>query len=284
MRATIGRYFWAAVMIVLFVVSTEAGQKLRYKFEQGKKYSYSTTVDNKTTGQGMGQEFTVTAVSNLDYTVVVDSVQKGSFKLTITLEKFVNKINMPVMGFNDSTVAMTEWEGKRVSVTMNELGKVLSIEAIDQVPPSKLGMMLHMGPTDMFRRIFFELPDKELGVDTVWKNTDPDTTRQMGLTIAVKPNLEFKVVGKETKNGLECWKIVFNGTNLTTGSGSMQGMDITVDGSTKISGTVYFAPKEGLFISAEQSNDAESSQTFSGAQSGAQSTSSIIAIKSALKQ
>jgi hypothetical protein len=284
MRATIGQYIWAAIIIVLFAVSLEAGQKLRYKFEQGKKYSYATTVDNKTTGQGMGQEFTVTAVSNLDYTVVVDTVRDGSFKLTITLDKFVNKINMPAMGFSDSTIAMTEWEGKRVSVTMSELGKVLSIEAIDQIPPSKLGMLLRVGPTDMFRRIFFEFPDRELGVDTVWKNTDPDTTRQMGLTIAVKPNLEFKVAGRESKNGLDCWKIVFSGTNLTTGSGSMQGMDITVDGSTKISGTVFFAPKEGVFISAEQSNDAESTQTFTGAQSGAQSSTSIIAIKSALKQ
>jgi hypothetical protein len=57
-----------------------------------------------------------------------------------------------------------------------------------------------------------------------------------------------------------------------------------VDGSTKISGTVFFAPQEGVFISAEQSNDAESTQTFTGAQSGAQSSTSIIAIKSALKQ
>ncbi|HVN48785.1 MAG TPA: hypothetical protein VMU30_08195 [Bacteroidota bacterium] len=283
MCTTKSHWIYTAVLIVLMVVPLEAGQKLRYKFEPEKKYSYATTVNNKTTGQGMGQEFTVTAVSNLDYTVVLDTVQDGLFKLIVTLDKFVNKINMPQMGFNDSTVSMTEWEGKRVRVIMNDLGKVMAIEAIDQIPPSKLGMMLRVGPTEMFRRVFFELPDRELGIDSAWKNTDVDTSKQMGMDIVVKPNLEFKIAAQESKNNMECLKIVFSGTNQTSGSGSMQGMDISVDGSTKISGTVYFAPKEGVFISADQSNDAEATQTFSGAQSGAQTTSSVIAIKSVLK-
>ncbi len=283
MRTTRSHWIFTAVLFMPLVVPLEAGQKLHYKFEQGKKYSYATTIENKITGQGMGQEFTVTTFSDLNYTVVLDSVRAQSFKLIITLDKFVNKINMPQMGFNDSTVAMTEWEGKRVSVTMNELGKVLSIEAMDQIPPSKLGMLMRVGPTDMFRKIFFELPDQELGIDSSWKDTGVDTTNQMGIKIVVKPNLEFKIAGKELKNGLECWKIVFSGTNITTGSGSMQGMDVSVDGSTKISGTVYFAPHEGVFSSAEQSNDAEATQTFSGAQSGAQTTSSIVVIKSVLK-
>lgn len=283
MRTTRSQCIFAAALLIVFVVSSEAGQKLRYKFEQGKKYSYATTVDNKTTGQGMGQEFTVTAVSNLNYTVVLDTVKEGTIELVVTLDKFVNKINMPAMGFNDSTVTMTEWEGKRVKVVMNDLGKVFSVEAIDPIPPSKFEMMLRVGPTEMFRRVFFELPDQELGIDSVWKNTNSDTSHQMGLAIVVKPNLEFKIAGKEMKNGLNCWKIVFNGTNITSGSGSMQGLDISVDGSTKISGTVYFAPKEGVFVSAEQSNNAEATQTFSGAQSGAQSTSSVIAITSVLK-
>jgi hypothetical protein len=283
MRTTIERKILVVVIIMLCAVSLEARQKLRYNFEQGRKYSYTTTIDNKTTAQGMGQEMTVTAVSNLDYTVALDSVHDGLFTLIITLDKFVNKINMPLMGFNDTTIVMTEWEGKRVHVTMNDLGKVLSVEAIDQIPPSRLGAMLQVGPSDMFRKIFFEFPDQELGIDSVWKNTDPDTSRQMGMTIAVKPNVEFKIAGKELNNGLNCWKVVFTGTNITTGSGSMQGMDIAVDGATKVSGTVYFAPQEGVFLSAEQANDAEMTQTFSGAQSGAQTTSSVVAIKSALK-
>lgn len=53
MRTTRSHWIFTAVLFMLLVVPLEAGQKLHYKFEQGKNYSYATTIENKITGQGM---------------------------------------------------------------------------------------------------------------------------------------------------------------------------------------------------------------------------------------
>ncbi len=275
-----------SILIAIFILSlcqiSNAGQKLHYKFENGKSYKYSTIVESKISGQSMGQEFAMTSGADFDYTILLVSANKDVMTLTVKFEKFNIKLNMPMMGFNDSTIVMKEYLGKRIKVVMTDVGKTLSVEPIDSIPPSRIQMMASLTPLDLFKQIMLELPEKELDLNISWKNNNPDTISKGGMKMIVKQNLEFKIVGTERKNELNCWKITINGTNAIEGSGNQQGVDVTVDGTAKINGAAYIAPAEGVFVYSEQSNETEMTTTATGSQTGASTMSIITTMKTSL--
>jgi hypothetical protein len=263
-----------ALFVFLLSQISPAGQKLRYKYETGKAYNYSTVVESKTSGQSMGQEFSMTSGADLDYSISLLSENAGVMTLKVTFKKFNIKLNMPMMGFNDSTIVMKEYIGKRAKVVVTDRGKTIIVEPIDTIPPSRIQMMASLTPTDLFKQVLLELPEKELDVNGVWKKEIPDTIARGGMKMTVKPNIDFKVAGAEKKNEFNCWKIAIAGTSAIEGSGNQRGADVTIDGTVKIHGTAYIAPAEGLFIVSDQSSETEMTTTATGSQTGA-STMSI---------
>jgi hypothetical protein len=259
-----------------------AGQKLRYNFEKGKAYKYSTVVESKTSGQSMGQEFTVTSSADFDYSISLISANSSVMTLAVKFEKFNIKLNMPMMGFNDSTIVMREYVGKRIKVVMTDKGKTLSVEPIDTIPPSRIQMMASLAPSDLFKQILLELPDKELDLNGSWKKDVSDTISRGGMKMVVKPNIIFNIVGAEKKNDFNCWKIAIAGTSAIEGSGNQRGADVTIDGTVKITGAAYIAPAEGVFVLSEQSNETEMTTTATGSQTGASTMSINTTVKTML--
>jgi len=253
--------------------------KFVYQFEKGKVYNYNTSMENTTSGQMMGQEFTVTSNTNFDYSISPVAIDTGIYTLTATFNRFELKINMPMMGFIDSVIVMKEYIGKRVKIMMSDRGKTLNVEPIDTIAPSRLQMIANLTPSELFRHIVLEVPDKVLDTSVTWKMYVPDTTLRNGIKMVTKNNIDFKVVGREKKNDFDCWKISIKGTTSIEGSGSQRGNEITIDGNTTISGFGYLAQKEGLFVSSEQTNDVDMTTTINGAQTGA----STMAIKTKMK-
>ncbi len=260
---------FTVISIFVFSHILIAGQKIKYKFEKGRDYKYSTSIESKIEGQAMGQEFTLTSAAFVDYTINSKGLNENVYNLTVTFDKFDIKINLPMMGFNDSTISMKEYLGKRVKVALTDLGKTLSIDPIDTIQPSRIQSMANLTPNELFKNLLLQLPNKELDVNSSWKNDSPDTTSRRGMKVISKQNIEMKVVGVEKELDLECWKISVSGVNILEGSGSQQGNDITIDGSNKINGTVLFAPKEGLLTSSKTSVESDMTTTFTGANTGA---------------
>jgi hypothetical protein len=272
----------AVVLVFLLCQSSTAGQKLRYNFEKGKVYKYSAVVESKMSGQAMGQEFTMTSGADFDYALSLVSANAGVMTLTVTFEKFNIKLNMPMMGFNDSTIVMQEYVGKRMKVVATDQGKTLAVEPIDTIPPSRIQMMASLTPKDLFKQILLEFPEKELDVNGSWKKVAPDTVSRGGMKMVTKPNLDFKVVGTEKKNDFSCWKIAISGTSTIEGSGTQGGVDVTIDGTVKINGAAYIAPADGIFVLSEQSNETEMTTTATGSQTGASTMSITTTVKTAL--
>ena len=267
------------VFVFLLCQICIAGQELHYKFEKGKAYHYSTVIESKTTGQSMGQEFTMASGFDFDYSISLLSVNTGVLTLTVKFEKFNIKINMPMMGFNDSTIVMREYIGKRIKVVMTDKGKMLSVVPIDTIPPSQIQMMVGLDPSDLFKQIMFEFPEKEIDVKGSWKKINPDTLSRGGMKMLIKPNIEFKVIAEEKKTDYHCWKIDISGTSSIEGSGSQRGADVTIDGTVKIHGSAFIAPAEGIFVLSEQSSDTDMTTTATGSQTGA----STMTIKTTVK-
>jgi hypothetical protein len=230
----------------------------------------------------MGQEFTMTSGADFDYSISLTSVNAGVMTLTVKFVKFNIKINMPMMGFNDSTIVMREYVGKRIKVVMTDKGKTLSVVPIDTIPPSQVQMMAGLDPSDLFKQILLELPEKEIDVKGSWKKNNPDTISRGGMKMVIKPNIEFKVVGAEKKADYNCWKIAIIGTSSIEGNGAQRGADVTIDGTVKINGSAYIAPAEGIFVLSEQSNETEMTTTATGSQTGASTMSINTTVKSKL--
>jgi hypothetical protein len=259
-----------------------AGQKLRYNFEKGKTYQYSTIVESKTSGQSMGTEFTMTSGADFDYSLSLMSKKAGEITLKVVFEKFNVKLNMPMMGFNDTTIEMQEYVGKRVKFVVTDKGKTLSVTPIDTIPPSRLQMMASISPAELFKQILLELPEKDMEVNDSWKKNNPDTISRGGMKMVVKPNIEFKIVGAEKKNDLTCWKIGINGTSTIEGSGNQRGADVTIDGTVKIKGAAFFAPAKGVAVFTEQTSETDMTTTATGSQTGASTMSISTSVKNAL--
>ena len=68
----------------------------------------------------MGQEFTMTSGANFDYSISLMSINARVMTLEVKFEKFNIKINMPMMGFNDSTIVLREYVGKRIKIVMTD--------------------------------------------------------------------------------------------------------------------------------------------------------------------
>ena len=272
----------AMLFILLHSHISTAGQKLRYNFEKGKTQQYSAFINSRTSGQSMGQEFSVTSGTDFDYAISLLQAAAGELTLNVEFKKFNVKLNMPMMGFNDTTIVMKEYIGKRVKVVITDIGKTLSAVPIDTIPPSRIQMMAGLTPSDLFKQILIELPEKEVGLNDSWKQNKPDTIFRSGMKLVMKPNIEFKITGEEKKNNLTCWKLDFSGTSTLEGSGNQRGTDVTVDGTVKLKGTMYFAPAQGISVLVEQTSDTDLTTTVTGQQTGAQTMSIKTTAKIAL--
>jgi hypothetical protein len=271
--------------IVFFLSGCGSGRlAVHYTFEQGKSYQYSTIVDTKVVGQAMGQEFNITSGTTLNYSLTILEQKDHLMKLTATITRFAMQINFPMMGLNDSTIVMSEYNGKRIQIVMTEKGKTLSVESQDTIPPSRVLAMLKLSPNDLFKQLFLELPDHELEVNGTWKKTNPDTTVRGGMKTVMKQNIECKVSGREEINHYSCWKILINGSSQMEGSGSQGGNDVSIDGTIKVHGMVWIAPEKGIFVSSEQSVDNDVTTTVTGSQTGASTMLVKTTIQSKLVQ
>jgi hypothetical protein len=200
----------------------------------------------------------------------------------VKFEKYNIKLNFPMMGFNDSTIVMQEYVGKRMKVVITDKGKTLSVVPIDTIPPTRVQMMVNLTPNDLFKQVLLELPEKELDLNGSWKKDMPDTISRSGMKMVVKPNIVFNIVAAEKKNDFNCWKIAIAGTSAIEGGGNQRGADVTIDGTVKINGVAYIAPAEGVFVLSEQSNETEMTTTATGSQTGASTMSVNTTVKTTL--
>ena len=129
---------------------------------------------------------------------------------------------------------------------------------------------------DFLRQLFVKLPEQAVGLGDTWKYATPDTISAQGMSLITKPDMLFKVVGTEKVKGYDCLKITFEGAGTVYGTGSRQGMEMVIDGTTKSKGTTYFAPKEGLLVSVETESTSDMNISGTGEQmfTATQSTTS----------
>jgi hypothetical protein len=260
--------FVSLLVFIIFQIS-DSGQKLHYQFNQGKTCTYSTRIDTKTSAQMMGQELRMSSGVDFDYSMRMVRSDGHLYTLQVTFEKFDVHLHVPLMGFNDSTIAMKEYIGKRILVLMTDRGRILSIDQVDSLPLCRIQLIANLTPLSIFRKLFFELPEEDMEIHGSWKKNVPDTVIQGNITMVTKQRVEFTIVGAEKKNDYDCWKVLITGSSTMEGSGTQGANTVNVDGIIKNRGSVLIAPGDGILVSAEQFIDNDLTTTITGPEMGA---------------
>ena len=232
----------------------------------------------------MGQDFSLSSKFSIDCSLTAVDKNDSAFTVLILFRSFKGVLNFPLMGFYDSSFSMNEWTDKRIRLVFTPRGKILTAQALDDIAVSDIGTMLHIDPVAIAQRLILELPPQEIDTNVPWKKTNADTMNQSGVNIITKPNIDYKLGGKEVCGHLECRKMVFGGSSTIVGSGTTQGIDVSIDGTMKTDGAALFAEGNGLLVSVRQTQETDMTQTLSGAQTGAVIIMSKNTITMELKQ
>lgn len=249
-----------AAIVSFSYAAAQQTYTLVYKFAPGKTYQYKSVSEGTIIQEMMGQEMKMDNSSAMTVSLTTDNVaQDGAMTLVTKLVEGLTKVKNPMM---DTTIAMTDMIGKRMKVRVKTDGTVLGREIVDSVESE--GRMRGMGQREAVR--FHILPAKPVKNGDTWSSTFVDTMDNMGGKIVNSVNSSYTVVGSETKNGAKCLKVDYAGTITIEGSGTMQGMDIYIEGGGKVNGTMYFDPTKGMVVQDESTTETESTIAVTGQQ------------------
>jgi hypothetical protein len=240
------------------------GTTLRYAYEIGKMYNYGLTTQTNMAQEMGGHEMVTEISQNAKLVIAPQSVaEQGNYTCWISFTEMSLKIKNFRM---DTTMVMTDLLNKRAEVVHSPLGKVTTAVMIDSISQAGGPMMSQMGiePAALFKRLLVHLPEKTVVVGATWTETKVDTVVQGGITIAVAPNTTYSALAEEERAGFKCLKIAFKGTLVINGSGSQMGANIVIEGEGTQEGTLFFAPAEGLLVSAESSSSQEQTIAITG--------------------
>ncbi len=253
-----------ALLALTFLVNARAQESflLQYKFQKGKTHRYRVVSNNDVTQEMQGQEMKSTSTSRSVIRLKVDDVlTNGSMVVVISADSMSTRTKNPMM---DTTLVMKGMIGKRVKVTLDATGKVLSREVIDSLKTDMAGLNTRTPQREVMN--ILSLPEKPLKAGETWTDSRNDTADVGTGKILNKTDITFTLVGKDKKRGHECLKVTYTGKISTNGKMSRMGMDIFTEGTGKISGTLYFDYVRGLLLSDESSRDIESTLAITGQQ------------------
>lgn len=259
-------YFFISILFVtaIFLVSLNlnAGDsyRLNYKMKKGQTLNYSVVSTIESLQEMMGSEMESQIESKARTKLTSEGSDKeGNLTYLLVYESLVVDFSSAML---DSTFENPGGLiGKRVRKTITPTGDQIESVEVDTI---KLGMLAQGGALASGREFLPNLPNEEIKMGGSVSLTDVDSVEVLGGTTVSKSEVEFTLIGKESRSGYDCLKIGVKGTLSLEGEGSMQGMKFFLEGDGDIQRTLYFAPKEGVLVSSEDQTDIEMTIAITG--------------------
>jgi hypothetical protein len=221
------------------------GVKLEYKFEKGKIYRYQDILDAKSAQETMGQEIKSEMHGTNVVRVIGESVNPdGSMVLIASSDSAIMTVKAPGV---DTTQILRNIIGKQFRMDIAKNGKVSNFTTVD-VGESEEDQMFQnqLGHYPL-------LSENPVTEGSTWNAESIDTVqqKQFGGMLVTDTKEVYTVIGKEVKNGHDCFKIISTGKFTITGKGAMMEMDLHFDGSGKTDATIFFDPGQGIIVASE---------------------------------
>lgn len=245
-------------MMVQFESRSQEKVKLSYKLEKGKTYKYMQDNIIETIQEMGGQEMKMNTDGHSVMQYEVEDVSKVGV-MTVLYSYAEAKFRMKGMG-KDTIMDLKNMLDTKTRAEILPNGKVLKNKVADTTKSSKAATALNM----FANANFAILPDQAVSAGDKWPRVSSDTTATEGGEMIYKRNLEYSFIGNETKGSRECLKIDFKGTMEITGKMKQMGMDMVIEGSGEISGSVWFDPAAGLMIEDQNVNTIEMTMALTG--------------------
>ncbi len=252
-----------ALLLIAAAATAQEPVTLVYKMNPGTTYQYALEAQTNITQEMGGREMITDLNQNGKLSIAPQTIaENGEATCWVSFSELSVKVKNPMM---DTTLIVEEILGKRSEMVYTPSGKLLKTTVLDTLPPSGALMRMGMNPEVMLKRLLAKVSSTPVTVGSTWQETEPDSIHQGGIDVVVTPDVTYTVLALEEAVGHACYKIGFSGTNELAGKGSQMGAEIYLEGSGKTEGTMLFAPKEGLLISAASDSDQEQTIAISGA-------------------
>jgi hypothetical protein len=259
--------------------------RLIYKLQKGTHYNYTLEEEQKVSIDMMGQSQVIeSGIKRYIGTTVENVAPNGDITYQFVYDSA--NVRTPSQAGMESDMmekTMKREVGVRVRATVTTQGQRVKGTLLDSLPPMPGEEMTMMG-SDSLRLVFafflYPLPSREVKPGDTWKDHKVDSSvAMMNGKMKVITDIEYNVAGYEQVGNYNCLKVIFAGKGTSMGKMTMGNMEMSIESSETIQGTVLFAPQEGLLISKEEIRGMESTTTISGQQEGVMPSSGTMKSK-----
>jgi len=240
--------FSAGLLLLFSGISVSLSSQeisLAYKYSGDKPVSYLYTSAMAQIMDMQGQTMQNDVNSAFGCIVKSAGMQGNNLMLEITADTLGQTTNSPMGG---GGVSVADIKGKSFKIVISPEGKVIDLSeaiAIKFVQgdggESDLGQSLN----DFFPR----MPEKPVKPGDSWNTTDSSTLKTATMTQTTINNSINKLVGVEIIDGVECARILREGTGTLFMNLQTQGMDILIRGPFTRTEECLVAVKEGQLVS-----------------------------------
>jgi hypothetical protein len=260
MKKEILRQALIFVLVALsgFAFSQEAVD-LKYGFVKGKNYVQNIQVNQNITQTMGGQEIKIQSGINSVINYSIENVSSGG-SATI-LASFASLSMHTTMLGRDTTLSYPVLKYK-TRVELSNTGKVLSSTKIDSSVVAGVPGQNELGKMKT-------LPGKQVKVGEKWQDkgvVNVNAFKGSPLNMEITTDLEYTLVGKESKEGRDLYKISYTGDITITGKGNQMGMDMTIEGTGKAEGFHYFDPGSSMVVYSEENTEMNMNVAVQGPQ------------------
>lgn len=260
MKTSIINKFGSNLIMLIIIISSTAftinkdeffiqkgAVKLAYNFTAGKSISYASSTSINQAMDVNGQTMNTLVNNNLGFKVKMTGKAGGKLKLEITMDSLSMKIESP----NGSTGSkVKDVEGRSFNILLSPDGKEVDLSEAAKIEYSVEGSgSANLSST--FVRVFPHLPENPVKPGDNWTNNDTISNKSSTTKTFQIVQSYSTFEGIEKINGVECAKIGSTITGTMEITTQNMGMDIFYGGPFQGTVTLYFAVKEGYFISQE---------------------------------
>lgn len=271
------KFFSLLILATIIGLSAHAQTQysLTYKYTKGKidRYQSATTYSSK---QIMGdQEINVTGTAKSVSRLETENVlPDGGASILYSLEEMI--IGVKTIGL-DTTMNQKDLIGKRSRIILNRFGKELSSEPLDSLDVVGLNIGVDFGAST--QQTFVLLPENVVKIGDSWNGKLADTTNIGEGQMVTKSDYKYVLAGKEMKNNHDCLRLTYEASIELAGKMTNMGMEMFLEGSGTVEGTVWFDATLGKIIADETNSGMDISIALTGPMQ--MTIPSIVGVKSA---
>jgi hypothetical protein len=228
---------------------------LEYKMPAGRVLTYQDKTEGSEVTEIMGQSMDTQSTNTSTVTFKAKGLKDKNFVVAVTIDDMASTVASSAQG--DMSPDMSSVKGKSFDMVFSPLGSEIDVTGAEAITYEFATGTRNLGSG--FKMFFPDLPGKAVKVGDTWPSSDGYEEKMGEVALRIDVKSVHTLEGFETVDGMECARVATQVSGTVTGSGSQQGMDLTLSGTTKGKTVWYFAVKDGIYVKSASETTTEMS-------------------------